>query len=343
MKVAIANFSAPVAASEGARAHWARHRQPVRRIRSSLSEQAVGWGFHIHAIGVYLLDAGVADEVEVWEFGDRRSAEYGPDGVLKLTFLDEDDLEAYLERFGDPHLFVNHGRHGVQVLQRLAGRCFRVHVPALRSGLDRAENDGADCYLVDAEEFLDERSRLYVPVVNTWRISPGGGGQQRRDFVYLASCYPGKRQDIVVEAVRGTALTGHFHPVGAQALDLAGTHITTSDWDQIDVVDLLRTSRIAVYPGDNTSNPAAMWECVAAGLPIVVNREIRGGKHLVVSGVTGELASPDEFLDVMQHVLANLDSYSPREYFEEHWDTVRTIEGQLAFFAEMGLRLPSCS
>ena len=35
------------------------------------------------------------------------------------------------------------------------------------------------------------------------------------------------------------------------------------------VVELLRSSRIAVYPGDTTSSPAAMWECVAAGLPIV--------------------------------------------------------------------------
>jgi glycosyl transferase family 1 len=136
--------------------------------------------------------------------------------------------------------------------------------------------------------------------------------------------------------VRGSSLTGHLHPIDGRRLNLAGTRITTSDWDERDVVELLTTSRIAVYPGDDTSNPAAMWECVAAGLPIVVNREIRGGKHLVVPGVTGELASEDEFGAVIQQVLANRDSYTPRQYFEEHWDTVETIERYLAFFERMG-------
>ena len=73
----------------------------------------------------------------------------------------------------------------------------------------------------------------------------------------------------------------------------------------MDVVELLRTSKIAVYPADHASSPASMWECVAAGLPIVVNEDIKGGKHLVVPGVTGEFARADSFLRVMRHVLAH--------------------------------------
>jgi len=81
-----------------------------------------------------------------------------------------------------------------------------------------------------------------------------------------------------------------------------------------------------------------MWECVAAGLPIVVNKNIKGGKHLVVPGVTGEFASEDTFYEVMQQVLAKRARYCPREYFMENWDTVRTLEKYLAFFHEMGWR-----
>jgi hypothetical protein len=260
---------------------------------------------------------------------------YEENGVLNIGFLGDDDLAAYLDRHGDPDLFINYGRHGHNTLGRLEGRCFRVHVPTLRSGLDRRENFGAECYLVDSEEYLDDRSMLYVPVVNTRRIHPAQRAKER-DFVYLAACYPGKRHDIVVSAVRGSELTGHFHPVDPSFLDLSDTNITTSDWDQIDLVELLQSSRMAVYPGDNTSNPAAMWECVAAGLPIVVNSEIRGGKHVVVPGVTGELASESEFSDVMEHVLAQLDSYSPSQYFEESWDTVELLKSYLAFFERMG-------
>src|SRR5687767_10648719 len=313
VKVAIANFTEPVACAVDLR-YWDRYERPPQRGRVTLFEQPVGWGFHIDAIGVYLLDQGLADEVEFWDFADRRSAGYRPNGVLNSTFFDERDLEAYLDRHGCPDLFINHGRYGRETLRQLEGRCFRVHVPALRSGLDRQENADAECYLVDAEEYLDDRSMLYVPVVNTERIRPGDC-EQRRDFVYLAANYPGKRHDVVVDVARRTGMTGHFHPVDKALIDLSDTHITTSDWDEVDVLELLQSSRIAVYPGDDTSNPAAMWECVAAGLPIVVNRDIRGGKHLVVPGVTGELASEEAFGNVMENVLANRDAYTPRRYF----------------------------
>jgi hypothetical protein len=336
IRVAISNFSQPVQAAPDADGYWTRHPPPPPPPRVSLLEQDVRWGFHIDAIGVHLLDLGIARDVQFWDFTpERRPAWYGRGGVLNLTFLNEDDLFAYLHRFGYPDLFINHGRHGLPTLERLAGRCFRVHVAALRSRLGRTDNFGAECYLVDSEEFLDDRSMLYVPVVNTNRFFPVDCEKQR-DFVYLATAYRGKRQDIVIDAVRGTDLTGHFHPVDGRTLELADTRITTSNWDELDIVELLRTSRIAVYPGDDTSNPAAMWECVATGLPIVVNEAIKGGKHLVVPGVTGELASEADFGDVMREVLANRESYAPRAHFEEHWDTVRTVEGYLAFFAKMG-------
>jgi hypothetical protein len=174
-------------------------------------------------------------------------------------------------------------------------------------------------------------------VVNTHKIY-SRNCEKTRDFIYLARNYGNKRHDIVLDAVRGKSMTGHFHPVDANQLDLKDTGITTSDWDQADVVQLLATSRIAVYPGDYTSNPAAMWECVAAGLPIVVNENIKGGKHLIVSGVTGEFAPEDHFYEVMKEVLANRGRYRPREYFIENWDTVRMLEKYLAFFTEMGWR-----
>jgi glycosyltransferase involved in cell wall biosynthesis len=244
-----------------------------------------------------------------------------------------------VRRYGYPDLFINHGdaEYCQEILEYFSGKCFRVHVPALRFGSGCQKNYGAECYLVDSEDFLDERSMLYIPVVNTKQIYPNGCAK-KRDFVYIAAHYPGKRQEFLLNALRGTELTGHLHPVDGSKLDLSATRVTTSGLNERDVVELLRTSRIGVYPGDETSNPAAMWECVAAGLPIVVSGKIRGGKHLVVSGITGELAGDDEFVDVMRSVLANRDRYRPREYFIEHWDTIPTIERYLGFFQRMGWR-----
>jgi hypothetical protein len=339
VKVAIANFSAPLSGGRG-RTDWERRPRPARRPRLSLFEQRVDWGFHIFALGVHLMDRGLADEVEFWDYGAEASAAYLENGILRVHFLGPEDLEGYLESHGAPDLFVNYGTEGRLVLRRLEGRSFRVHVPCLRPADE--PNAGAECYLVDAEEYLDARSMLYVPVVHTAKIYPTACPKER-DFVYLASVYGGKRHDLLLDAVRGSTLTGHLHPVDGARLDLAGTRITTSNLDEIDVVALLRSTRIAVYPGDRTSNPAAMWECVAAGLPIVVNEEIAGGRHLVLPGVTGELAPPGRFREVMEHVLAERQRYRPREAFEQRWGTLAMLDRYLAFFERMGWTPPSGS
>jgi hypothetical protein len=181
-----------------------------------------------------------------------------------------------------------------------------------------------------------------VPVVNTEWFRPSQGPKVR-DFVYLANVRPGKRHDILLDAVRETGMSGHLHPVSPGELDLGGLEITTSGWDEADVVELLSTSRIAVAPGDQTSNPAAMWECIACDLPLVLNRDVVGGRHAVVSGVTGELATAETFGRVMRQTLDNVDSYRPRAYFLEAWDTLSTLETYFSFFERMGWRRPSCS
>jgi hypothetical protein len=322
-------------------AAWAAHRLPdPPATLLTLFEQPVGWGFHILALGVLLLDRGVADRVEFWDFQPERSTTWLPNGVLRVHFWNDADVGAWVDRTGAPDLFVNYGRHGAPTLRLLAGRSFRVDVPCLRAGLRRHLDWGAECYLVDDPRWLGRRARLYVPVVNTRRIAPSTRPAER-DFLYLASCYPSKRHDLLLDAVRGTSLSGHLHPVPADALDLAGTNVTTSDWDERDVAELLATSRIAVYPGDDTSNPAAMWECVAAGLPIVVNAAIRGGKHVVVPGVTGELAPPARFRDTMLRTLERRATYRPRAHLDAHWEPLAVLDGYLAFFRAMGWRCSS--
>lgn len=335
MRVAIANFGRPVPQNLDFRAYWKRHVMPPRGTRGALFDFPVDWGFHIFALGIHLLDQGIADSAEFWDYRPNRGTSYHSSGVLRVWFANEDDVAAYLDRYGDPDLFINHGRDGRPILDLLDQRCFRVHVPALRSEDERAGNSGAECYLVDSAEHLDDRSMIYVPVVNTRKIAPRDCEKQR-DFIYLASLYPAKRHDLLLRAVRGTVLSGHLHPVDGSRLDLRDTRVTTSTLNERDVVELLTTSRIAVYPGDHTSNPAAMWECVAAGLPIVVNERIEGGKHLVVPGVTGELASEQDFRDVMRRVLARRHAYSPRKHFETHWDTTTMLDRYLQFFRAMG-------
>ena len=337
MKVVIANFGYPVNANVDYAAAWSTHVKPRRIAPPLLFDQPHDWGFHMYALGTYMMNQGVADEVEFWDFAEERGTKYHSSGILRVMFHNAGDVQAYLDRYGYPDLYVNHGPGGQPILDLLENRTFRVHVPALRLGRDRMGNVGAECYLVDSEQFFDERSMMYVPVVNTHAIYPTAA-EKKWDFIYLAANYRGKRHDLLVRAARESGLSGHLHPVDASELDLAGTRITTTRFNEVEIPNLLNASRIAVYPGDNTSSPAAMWECVAAGLPIVVNENIRGGKHLVAAGITGELASEEDFGDVMRHVVAHRESYSPREYFEEHFDTLNILEGYVRFFQRMGWR-----
>ncbi len=344
MRVVICNFGKPGCRNGEYDRYWAETERPVREQRLSLFEYKVDWGFHLYALGVYMLDNGIADEVEFWNFASggaqtchRRGMSYHYMGVLRVNFLDEQDVFAYIRRYGVPDLLVNHGRQGIPILQHLEGHCFRVHVPASRTGLSDQSNHSADCYLVDSTEFLDSKSILYIPVVNTKKIAPTDE-KTVRDFIYLAWPHQVKRHDIVIDAVRNRDISGHFHPVPINTFDLRDTLITTSDLNEMDLVELLCSSRIAVYSGDQTSNPAAMWECVAAGLPIVMNESILGGHHLVVPGVTGELAREDNFLTVMEKVIENRDRYEPREYFEENWRTESVLERYLDFFESQGWR-----
>jgi hypothetical protein len=335
-RIAIANFGRP-AELEGVdyEASWARHVMPPRRPAPSLFDQPHDWGFHIYSLGTHMMNQGLADEVEFWDFAAERGTEYHSNGTLRVMFHNPQDVQAYLDQYGYPDLYVNHGPGGQPILDLLESRTFRVHVPALRQGRDRDGNIGAECYLVDSADTLDDRSMLYVPVVNTAALYPTDAVKQW-DFVYLASVYGGKRHDILLRAARETGLSGHLHPVDPSELDLTGTRISTTRFNDMDVQSVLNASRIAVYPGDATSAPASMWECVAAGLPIVVNENIQGGKHLVVPGVTGELASEESFGEVMEHVVANRASYSPRQYLEENWDTVEILDRYVAFFRRMG-------
>ena len=253
-----------------------------------------------------------------------------------MNFHNQGDLTEYLKVSRPPDLYVQHGCvAGSGVLQMLENRAFRVFVPALRIGQNREGNFDAECYLVDDERFLDDRSMMYIPVVHTEEVRPSDR-PKRFDFIYLAEPRASKRHDIVIDAARRTGLSGHFHPVEEAALDLEGTRITTTAHNRADPVEMMQAARFAVYAGDHESSPAAMWECVACDLPIVVNEFIEGGRHVVAPGITGELAHPDAFADVMSAVAQGFEHYSPRNYLLEHWGTIDTLDAYLAFFDKMG-------
>ena len=67
------------------------------------------------------------------------------------------------------------------------------------------------------------------------------------------------------------------------------------------------------------SCPRVLPELLSCGIPVVILDRARFWRNkYIVSGVTGELATENNFWDVVKHVLANVTSYRPREYYNEH-------------------------
>src|SRR5262249_6058636 len=130
MRIVISNFGAPCRGRRNFNRLWRRVEQPPPLApRESLFAQRVGWGFHIYAIGVHLMDLGIADRVEFWDYQPKRTMRYLSNGVLDLTFSNHRDVAGYLNRFGPPDLFVNYGSRGIPVLELLEGQTFRVQLP----------------------------------------------------------------------------------------------------------------------------------------------------------------------------------------------------------------------
>ena len=94
---------------------------------------------------------------------------------------------------------------------------------------------------------------MYIPVVNTESIYPVSC-EKTRDFIYLAANYKARGTTlfsmpcaIVITAISIPSKVG---------TDLTDARITTSTFNEKNVVELLRTSKIAVYPADHASSPA---------------------------------------------------------------------------------------
>jgi glycosyltransferase involved in cell wall biosynthesis len=76
---------------------------------------------------------------------------------------------------------------------------------------------------------------------------------------------------------------------------------------------------IVVVDSKIDSCPRVIPELLANGLPIVVLDTVRFWKDkYIVSGVTGELATKDNFWEIVRYVLKNLDKYESRKYYEEN-------------------------
>jgi len=182
--------------------------KPPRVTPPSLFDQPHDWGFHIYALGTYLMNQGVADEVEYWDFGEQRRAAYHSNGILRVLFHNAADVQAYLDRYGYPDLYVNHGPGGQPILDLLESLIATIDAPVLMLCLARpdmvakrdgwAKHGGARHKIVELSPLSDTDSARVMEDL----LAPAGDADGIEDLVDAACTLAGGNPALLERMVR---------------------------------------------------------------------------------------------------------------------------------------------
>lgn len=86
---------------------------------------------------------------------------------------------------------------------------------------------------------------------------------------------------------------------------------------QSTVARILRQSKFSVQLGELDANPRSLTESLACGTPVLANRRLEGGLHLITKQ-TGTKTSLSNLDKAIERMLEDYDQYSPYEYFQEN-------------------------
>ncbi len=83
------------------------------------------------------------------------------------------------------------------------------------------------------------------------------------------------------------------------------------------VADYLRQSKFSVFPGELDANPRALTESLACGIPVLINSDITGGRHLINSK-TGISRPLHQFHQGISWLKKHYRNFSPELFFQKN-------------------------
>jgi hypothetical protein len=83
------------------------------------------------------------------------------------------------------------------------------------------------------------------------------------------------------------------------------------------------------------SCPRTLPEMLACGIPVVVLDELEFWQEKYITPMTGEMASRENYWEVVQHVLDNRDKYNPRKHYEENLTVRHAADHLLSVIREV--------
>jgi hypothetical protein len=78
----------------------------------------------------------------------------------------------------------------------------------------------------------------------------------------------------------------------------------------------MQKCKFLFVPNISDASPRVITEAICYNMPVLVNYNIIGGWHNIISGITGETFINEEDIDsALDTLLNNYDKYTPREWF----------------------------
>lgn len=81
----------------------------------------------------------------------------------------------------------------------------------------------------------------------------------------------------------------------------------------------MKKCKFLFVPNISDASPRVITEAICNNMPVLVNYNIVGGWHNVISGITGEFFTDEnDLVDGLNKITKNYDSYQPRKWFQSN-------------------------
>jgi glycosyltransferase involved in cell wall biosynthesis len=269
---------------------------------------------------------GYLDRSEAWFVSDR-PMEFVQHGVTVRCFESFQAMAASA-RATDILWVRGKCKAYVEVLSRMAAR-LRMYYPASKRFLCQ-DWTHFDVFLVDDERQVRPVTRL-VPASSVHRViktadptifRPLDGIEKLYDLCMIGAMnltrknYNALVRLLTADPSLSAVVIGHQDPTVVAALQATGARVQLIEFCGREQLNrLINQSRIGFVPSLMDAAPRVILEFMAAGIPVLMNTAILGGRDYITPE-TGLLASQQEFADVARRMRDGQLPLNPRHGFE---------------------------
>ena len=326
-------------------------------------------GGYLERLPLSAIRQGLCDAAEIWTFWAQPPPppwSFDPPALTRRSFRPDDpgrrpfsstDMLGHIAAFGPPDILCVWGLGVDSAIMRACASSVRIYnsidAPALRVPEDVSRH--FDIILTGAQWQSEEVQRRHPGMLTA--IMPIGpefaspetffplGLEKTYDVIYVAAAQAYKKHEILFDAlarlprsmralcVCGYGELGDVLRARVDKLGISVDFVGPPGVEFAEVNRLMNLARIGVVCGVDDGAPAILTEYMLAGLPVLANSRLTCGLQFITPA-TGRMADEDRFPIVLREMLADIDSFRPREAVLHSWAWPRTAERFAALIRE---------